>query len=64
MRETTNRFQQALDYQKNNGGRVEKHCFEARLEIDGALPRGLWFRAIVFPRSLDSGTFSNGLRPA
>lgn len=48
------RMWQPLD---NREGRVEKHCFEARIAVAGALPRGVWFRAICWPRFLYRGTF-------
>lgn len=37
--------------------RAEKHICEARVAIEGVLPRGLWFRSIVYPRLPDSATF-------
>ncbi len=42
---------------ENREGRAEKHIFEARIAIDGTLPRGLWFRILVYPRFLNCGTF-------
>jgi hypothetical protein len=31
--------------------------FEARIEINGTMPRGVWLRALVRPRYMDSATF-------
>lgn len=41
----------------NRDGRADKHIFEARVEVDETLPRGLWFRAIAYPRFPGVGTF-------
>ena len=41
----------------NREGIAQRHSYECRLEVDGALPRGLWFRVIVFPRHLNVATF-------
>jgi hypothetical protein len=42
---------------ENREGRAEKHTFEARIAIDGILPRGLWFRIVVYPRYPNTATF-------
>src|SRR5271166_2285918 len=42
---------------KPNRGASVVSTFEARIEIDGTLPRGVWFRASVRPRQIDSATF-------
>ena len=43
---------------KARGGNTSPYsAFEARVEIDGTIPRGLWFRANVRPRQMDSATF-------
>lgn len=34
----------------------ETHLFECRVGTTGAMPRGLWFRAVLFPRYPDTAT--------
>jgi|ERR1700732_1705878 len=42
---------------RNREGCAQVLKFEARIEIDGVLPRGVWFRSIVIPQYTDTATF-------
>lgn len=40
----------------NDHKAATRRCFESRLRLDGVLPRGLWFRVVVFPQFPDKAT--------